>query len=377
MTATPDDVKRFRAFLQEEVDGIYTYQRLAALEAEPRLREVYERLATMEVRHLELWQTQLRNAGVDATPGRPSTKARFLMWVARRFGSGTVLPIIKAFERDATDMYTGDPIAEAAGLPADEAQHARIFSALGRSTSGVQGSLIGRIETRHRALGGGNALRAAVLGANDGLVSNLALIAGFAGAAPGQGAIVLAGMAGLVAGASSMALGEWISVTSSREAAEAQIAAEREELALDPDAERHELALIYQAKGLPRDAAERLAAVLMADPEGALGALAREELGIVPEDLGSPWTAATASFILFAFGAVIPLLPFLLMTGGPAIVLSAALSAIALFGTGAAITLLTGRSAWFGGMRQLVLGLLAAALTYVIGTLIGGVTGAL
>ena len=374
-TATHDDVKRFRAYLQEEVDGIYTYERLAALERDARLRDVYERLATMEVRHLELWQTQLRNAGVDATPGHPSTKARFLMWVARRFGIDTVLPIIKAFERDATDMYTGDPIAEGAGLPADEARHARVFSALASGADGAHGSLIGRIESRHRALGGGNALRAAVLGANDGLVSNLALIAGFAGAAPGHGAIILAGLAGLVAGASSMALGEWISVTSSREAAEAQIAAEREELALDPDAERDELVLIYQAKGLPRDAAERLAAVLMADSETALGTLAREELGIVPEDLGSPWAASIASFILFACGAVIPLLPFLVMVGVPAIALSAALSALALFGTGAAITLLTGRSAWFGGARQLVLGLLAATLTYGIGTLVGGVVG--
>jgi VIT1/CCC1 family predicted Fe2+/Mn2+ transporter len=330
----------------------------------------------MEERHLELWQTQLRNAGEDATPGKPTRKARFLMWVAGRFGIDTVLPIIKAFERDATDMYAGDVIAEGAGLPADEAQHARVFEALERgSQRGAQGSLIGRIESRHRALGGGNALRAAVLGANDGLVSNLALIAGFAGANPGQSAIILAGFAGLIAGAASMALGEWISVTSSREAAEAQIAEEREELALDPEAERDELALIYQAKGLPRDAAERLADVLISDPENALSALAREELGIVPEDLGSPWAAAIASFVLFAGGAFVPLLPFLFMTGVPAIALSASLSGLALFALGAAITLLTGRSAWFGGGRQFAFGLAAAAVTFGFGALIGGATG--
>ena len=373
---TPADIKRYRGYLQEEVDGIYTYEQLASLEEDEQLRDVYERLAKMEMRHLELWRTQLRNAGVEAMPGTPTRKARFIMWIAKRFGIETVLPIIKAFERDATDMYVGDVIAEDAGLPADEAQHARVFAALERgSTRGAQGSLFGRIENRHRSLGGGNALRAAVLGANDGLVSNLALIAGFAGAAPGQGAIILAGVAGLLAGASSMALGEWISVTSSREAGEAQIAAEREEMELDPQSEQDELALIYQAKGLPRDAAEHLAATLMADPEHALGALAREELGIVPEELGSPWAAAIASFILFAAGAIVPLLPFLFMVGLPAVVLSAVLSGLALFGTGAAITLLTGRSAVFGGGRQLVLGLVAAALTYVLGSLIAGVTG--
>jgi VIT1/CCC1 family predicted Fe2+/Mn2+ transporter len=373
-TATPD-AQRFRRYLNEEVDGLYIYQQLAQIEEEPQLRDVYRRLAETEERHLALWQEQLRLAGADDAPGQPSRRARFLMWVARKGGVDLVLPVIKAFEKDATDMYAGDVIAEAANLPADEAAHARIFDALSRQRSGVQGSIIGRVESRHRALGGGNALRAAVLGANDGLVSNLALVAGFAGAAPGQGPIILAGVAGLLAGASSMALGEWISVTSSREAAEAQIEAEREELRLDPAAEEEELALIYQAKGLPRPEAERLAHHIVSDPERALATLAREELGIVPEELGSPWIAAVVSFVLFAGGAIIPVIPFLFGAGVVAIALSATLSAIALFVVGAGITLLTGRSMLFGGVRQLVLGLLAAVLTFVIGWMIGGVTG--
>lgn len=250
-SATGTDVQRFRRYLNEEVDGLYIYQQLADIEDDPQLKDVYHRLAETETRHLRLWQEQLRNAGADDTAGRPSRRARFLMWLARKGGTNLVMPVIKAFESDATDMYAGELIAEAHGLPEDEAAHARIFDAMSKQRSGVRGSVIGRIETRHRALGGGNALRAAVLGANDGLVSNLALVAGFAGAATGQGAIILAGVAGLLAGASSMALGEWISVTSSREAAEAQIEAEREELARDPAAEEEELALIYQAKGLP------------------------------------------------------------------------------------------------------------------------------
>ncbi|MEI7926152.1 MAG: VIT1/CCC1 transporter family protein [Chloroflexota bacterium] len=373
--ATGTDVQRYRHYLNEEVDGLYIYEQLAEIEEEPQLKDVYHRLAETETRHLRLWQEQLRNAGEDDTPGEPSRRARFLMWVARKGGVDLVLPIIKAFENDATDMYAGDLIAEAAKLPEDEAAHARIFDALSKQRAGVQGSVIGRVESRHRALGGGNALRAAVLGANDGLVSNLALVAGFAGAAPGQGAIILAGVAGLLAGASSMALGEWISVTSSREAAEAQIAQEREELRLDPAAEEEELALIYQAKGLPRPEAERLAHLIISDSERALSTLAREELGIVPEELGSPMVAALVSFVLFSIGAIIPVIPFLFGAGWLAVGLSALFSAAGLFVVGAGITLLTGRHMVYGGVRQLVLGLLAAVGTYAIGAAIGGATG--
>ena len=376
--ATAAEVEKFRSFLAEEVDGLYIYEQLADVESDATLKDVYLRLAKTEVRHLELWREQLRLAGVDDTPPGPSRRARLLMWIAGRFGPDLVLPIIKSFERSATDMYTGNAIAEREGLPHDESSHARVFDALSGSRSGgrgVAGSVIGRVETRHRALGGGNALRAAVLGANDGLVSNLALIAGFAGAGPGRSAILLAGVAGLLAGASSMALGEWISVTSSREAAEAQIESEREELRLDPEAERDELALIYQAKGLPQAEAEALANVLLKDPQHALATLAREELGIVPEELGSPWSAATASFILFAIGAIIPVTPFFFGEGGPYVAASAIASGVGLFALGAGITLLTGRSLWRSGLRQVVLGLAAAALTYVVGSVVGGITG--
>ena len=372
---TQTDAARYRGYLNEEVDGLYIYQQLAEIETDEQLRDVYRRLAETEKRHLVLWQQQLRLAGKDDAAHSPSRRARLLMWVARKGGVDLVLPVIKAFENDATDMYAGDLIAEAERLPQDEAAHARIFAALSRSRTGAQGSVFGRIETRHRALGGGNALRAAVLGANDGLVSNLALIAGFAGAAPGQGAIILAGVAGLLAGAASMALGEWISVTSSREAAEAQIEEERAELLLDPDAEAEELALIYQAKGLPRADAERLAKLLVADPDRALATLALEELGIVPENLGSPWTAALASFVLFSIGAIIPVVPFFFGAGVLAIGLSALASALGLFVVGAGITLLTGRNMVYGGVRQLTLGLLAAVITFAIGSVIGDVTG--
>jgi VIT1/CCC1 family predicted Fe2+/Mn2+ transporter len=372
--ATPAEIARYRGFLQDEVDGAYYYETLASVEADPQLSGIYARMATMERRHLEVWRRELAAAGVPAPRERPSRRARVLMWLARRFGPDTVLPVLKAMETGADQAYKTDALAVAERLPEDERLHARLSSALG-DTRGVPGSAIGRIESRHRALGGGNALRASVLGANDGLTSNLALVMGVAGASPGHATVVLAGVAGLLAGAFSMALGEWISVTSSREAAEAQLAAEAEEIERAPEEEQEELALIYQAKGLPEAQATALAASIMADRSAALATLAREELGLVPEELGSPWTAALASFVLFAIGAVLPVLPFFVASGGAAVAASAVLAGLGLFALGAAITLLTGRSAWYAGARQLVLGLVVAAITFGIGSLVGGVAG--
>lgn len=373
--ATQADIERYKTYLQEEIDGIYIYETLASLERDETLRSVYTKMIATEKKHLELWREQLRQADIEVTSNAPSRRARFLMWIAARFGSDTVLPLIKKFEFGARDMYLGDPTAEAAGLPEDEASHARVFGALAETSGGVTGSTIGRLEFRHRTLGGGNALRAAVLGANDGLVSNLALVMGFAGAAPGQATVILAGIAGLVAGAFSMALGEWASVTSSREAAEAQIALEREEIELMPEAEQEELALIYQAKGLPEPEAQSLAEKIMTNPETALNTLAHEELGLVPEELGSPWAAAIASFSLFSAGASLPVIPFLLSGNAAAVVASAAVSAVGLFMLGSGITLFTGRNVWYSGGRQVVLGLAAAAVTFGIGTLVGNVAG--
>lgn len=372
---TTDDVKRYRKFQQGEVDGIHYYMTLADLEEDQQLATVYRDMAKMEQRHLAVWEAELERAGVVAPRPTPTRKARALMWMARRFGTDTVLPILKANEVGADNVYATEPIALAAQLPGDERTHARVVAALGGPNGGLSGSAIGRIESRHRSLGGGNALRAAVLGGNDGLTSNLALVFGVAGANPGNDTVILAGVAGLLAGAFSMALGEWISVMSAREAAEAQIAAEREEIELMPDAERDELALIYRAKGVPEQQARELAEHVMADRESALSVLAKEELGIVPEDLGSPWTAAIASFILFAIGAVLPVLPFFFASGLVGILWSAVLAGIGLFLVGSTITLLTGRNPWYAGFRQLVLGLVVAGITYGIGALVGGVTG--
>jgi VIT1/CCC1 family predicted Fe2+/Mn2+ transporter len=225
--------------------------------------------------------------------------------------------------------------------------------------------------SRHRGMGTSGNLRAAVFGINDGLMSNLSLILGVAGASSNSSIILLSGVAGLLAGAFSMAAGEFVSVRSQREMFEYQIGLERRELEQYPEEEAGELALIYAAKGMPKAQALELARKIIADPEKALDTLAREELGLNPEDLGSPWGAAWSSFASFAIGAVIPLLPFLLYTGTSALYGSIALTAVSLFGVGAVISLFTGRNALRDGLRMLVIGAAAGGVTFMVGRLMG------
>ncbi|HXC51718.1 MAG TPA: VIT1/CCC1 transporter family protein [Candidatus Limnocylindrales bacterium] len=232
---------------------------------------------------------------------------------------------------------------------------------------------VSEVGGRHQSLAGGN-LRAAVFGVNDGLVSNACLILGVSGAAPDSSAVVLAGTAGLLAGAFSMAAGEYVSVRSQRELFEYQIGQERDELEMYPEEEAEELALIYGARGVPVDKARELAHVLIKDPQTALDALAREELGLNPDDLGSPIGAAMASFVAFSCGALLPLLPFLPFVAGhvaSALRISIAASAVALFGIGATLSLFSGRGAITGGIRMLAIGMCAGAATWGIGRMLG------
>jgi VIT1/CCC1 family predicted Fe2+/Mn2+ transporter len=303
-------------------------------------------------------------------------RTRALAWLARRAGTGFVVPTIHAMEQADAGSYDAQPEAAGTPLPSEERSHARLLRTIGRGRrGGMQGPGLARLEGRHRAASG-NSLRAAVLGANDGLVSNFSLVMGVAGAQLDNTQILITGLAGLAAGAGSMAMGEWISVMNARELFGRQIGIEREELETIPDEEREELALIYEAKGLDPAQAGALADRLIASPEHALDTLAREELGIDPQELGGSATVAAAtSFVLFAIGAIIPILPFIVMTGTAAAVASAAVSTLGLFGIGALITLMTGRGVLFSGARQVLIGLAAAGLTFGIGALIGGVVG--
>ncbi|MEO6189480.1 MAG: VIT1/CCC1 transporter family protein [Saprospiraceae bacterium] len=230
---------------------------------------------------------------------------------------------------------------------------------------------IARFERRHRSIGG-NALRAAVLGGNDGLISNFSLIMGVAGATGGKQEILLAGIAGLLAGALSMAMGEWISVKSSQELYENQMNLEMEELENNPEGEEKELALIYMTKGINEEQAKKMAKDIISNKEQAHEILVREELGINVEDLkGSAMEAALSSFGMFAVGATIPLIPFFFVPGKSAILLSILFSTIGLFLIGASITLFTGKNVWYSGARQIMFGLAAASITYLIGSWIG------
>jgi VIT1/CCC1 family predicted Fe2+/Mn2+ transporter len=240
-----------------------------------------------------------------------------------------------------------------------------------REPGGHAAPVAGGTEHRHRGLGGGGNLRAAVFGINDGLVSNASLIFGMAGATADAKVVLLTGIAGLTAGAFAMAAGEFVSVRSQRELFEYQISLERDELKEYPDAEAQELALIYKAKGLSGGEAQRVAKKLVADPEHALDTLAREELGLNPDELGSPWGAAVSSLLSFALGAAIPLLPFIFHAGASSLLITAALTAVALFVVGATLSLFTGRGAIISGVRMLVLGGLAAIVTFGVGKLFG------
>jgi VIT1/CCC1 family predicted Fe2+/Mn2+ transporter len=365
------DLRRYRANLQGEVDGAALYKAMAEAEPDPHLSEVYRRLSAVEEAHGEFWRRRLENAGAAPTPFRPTVRARLLGFLALRFGASFVLPSIAAAERRDSLVYDNQPEAVAAGLPNDERSHGRIVQAVEATSGGLTGAAIAGLEGRHRGVEG-NALRAAVLGANDGLVSNLSLVMGVAGAVGGGRTILLAGLAGLVAGACSMAMGEWLSVNSARELSERQIATEKDELEHAPEEEKEELILIYQAKGLPQDQARALAERLLSNEQTALDTLAREELGIDPQAPGgSPWQAAAASFLLFAAGAAFPVAPYVFLSGSAATAASLALSGAALAAIGVATSLFTGRGAIFSAARQVLIGYAAAAVTFGVGRLVG------
>ena len=297
------DARRYRRNRQDEIDGATVYEALADAEADANVAQVYRRLAAVERAHAEFWAKRL---GSDSDHARPSARAEILAFVGRRFGPSMILPTLARNEARDSAHYDDQPDAVAAGLPGDERSHARIVQAAAGQVGGLPGQALAQLEGRHRG-GGGNALRAAVLGANDGLVSNLSLVMGVAGAAADGKTILLTGLAGLVAGACSMAMGEWLSVNSAREMAQRQIKTEADELEAAPEMEKEELALIYQAKGLDEAAARTLADKLFESKDAALDTLAREELGVDPEGLGgSAWAAAASSFGLFATGAHLP-----------------------------------------------------------------------
>jgi VIT1/CCC1 family predicted Fe2+/Mn2+ transporter len=365
-TITADDIERYRANYIVEKDGIAMYRAMAAAEKDQKRAEIFEKLAQNEERHAQRWARLIETAGGHVPNHRPSARVRLLGWLARRFGTGRVIPIISSLEARDEAGYRQQPEAE--GLPAEERAHSRTLWAMSGGGGGVEA--IAGTERWHLMSRAGT-LRAGVFGINDGLVSNFSLVMGFAGAEAEPRYILLAGVAGLLAGSFSMAAGEYVSVRAQRELFEQQIAIEKEELEMSPKEEEEELALIYQAKGIPDDQARALARRIIANPKTAIDTLAREELGLDPTQLGSPWVAAGSSFLAFIIGAFVPVFPYLVTAGTTAWIASGLLSCLALFGVGALISIFTARGPILSGLRMLGIGLLASAITYSVGWLFG------
>ncbi|MET0920835.1 MAG: VIT1/CCC1 transporter family protein [Acidimicrobiia bacterium] len=356
---------RIQAMYADELAGGELYRGLAEYASEDR-RAVFLQLAESESRHAEHWARLLRAADVRVKPPRTPFRVRALCFLARRFGTEAVLPIMLRTEAAEADRYRDDDEATSA-MAQQEAAAGRTIAAM----QGIPaGGRIARSEGRHHA-GVGGMLRAAVFGVNDGLVSNFSLVMGVSGGTHDNSIVVLAGIAGLVAGAFSMASGEWISVRSQRELYENELRIESEELAAFPEEERDELELIYRAKGVTPEAAKALVATIMEKGDVALDTLAREELGLDPAKLGSPWVAAISSFLAFGLGALLPLIPFFFASGTTAIVVSAVLSLSALFAAGATTSVFTGRHAGRAGLRMALIGAAVAVVTYGIGSLVG------
>lgn len=358
-------VKRYREFHKMEVAAAWLYRELAKV-AGTRDATTLQRLADAEDEHARHWAAFLVKSGIDVPAfTRAPRRERTFAWIARRWGIDAVLPYLVRLEAADAGKYL--TVSEAPkSMSEDEVEHGRTLATLGKGSP----TRIADIEQRHR-VGSGGALRAATFGVNDGLVSNLALVMGVAGGTGDSQIVMLAGVAGLLAGAFSMGAGEWISVRSQAELYEREIEIEREELNVFPEEERDELAMIYKYKGLDQDAADRLADQIMERPETALDTLAREELGLDPNDLGSPWVAAFSSFFAFSFGALIPLAPFLFSQGNRALLLSAIASGLVLALVGLSISLLTGKSGLVSAARMVLVGGLAAAVTYAIGSAVG------
>jgi VIT1/CCC1 family predicted Fe2+/Mn2+ transporter len=336
---------------REEMQSAYLYRVLADYEEDTDKKKLFSSLRSAALEQVEIWREKIKKESGSETPDyRPSFRARVVARLIQWLGPRRILPVLAAMKVRGISVYRAGRVPTAHPMP----------------------TTIEEVGGRHQAIGKGGNLRAAVFGVNDGLVSNTSLILGVAGASSDTTMILLSGVAGLLAGAFSMAAGEYVSIRSQRDLFEYQIGLEREELALYPEEECEELALIYNARGLPMDQARKVASEMLRDPEHALDVLSREELGLNPDDLGSARGAALSSFLSFGLGALIPLMPFLLMRSAqtplPAAV---AASGVGLFVVGAGLSLFSGKGALWGGFRMLLIGGAAGLITYLIGSFLG------
>jgi vacuolar iron transporter family protein len=389
--------------LKLERDAIVLYDALAEIEKDPARAAAFRRIGETERRHADIWAARLTERGVALPPpSRPRLRVRFIIAVARRFGTRSVSDMVRALEGTEESLYQAQGLEgdEAlAAIAADEAANAEVWRRLDEERAAAPKSHSARVRARatvtepgrdgvaiakaatgavpivrserwHRA-GQSGTLRATIFGVSDGLVSNAALVMGVAGADPAPSVILLAGLAGLLAGGFSMAAGEWVSMQSQRELFERQIELERAELDEMPEEEEAELAAAYRSKGFSAEEADAIARRVFEDPQVALDTIVREELGLDPNQLGSPWGASIGSFIAFVIGAIIPVIPYIFLSGSAAFAISLGASLVAMFLVGAAVSLLTGKNPLFSGVRQVMLGGAAAGVTFLVGRLIG------
>ncbi len=340
--------------LEDEADAAFLYRELAAAETDAKRAGIYRELAGVEDRHVSMWQKLMVDNGHAVPPVRPSARAKTMAFLARRFGPGFLLPLLLEEEGREVKGYLDLHRASPAGAMADTALTLAQESAHhAESLASISG---GAREPWHKT-GAGGLLRNLVYGFNDGLTANFGLVAGMIGAqgnlAISGHAIIVAGVAGAVADALSMGASGYLAAKSEREVQDYEIAMEKEELRLMPDLEREELALIYQAKGIPKEESERLAGQVMADPARALQEKVREELGF-GEPSTTPFREAWITGSATAVGAFIPVAPFLFSSGPWAIWTSFALSMATHFGVGAARSFFTGRGVVRSGMDMFV-----------------------
>jgi vacuolar iron transporter family protein len=339
-----------------EKESAWLYRQVAAAEPDPAKSELFLKLAAAAEEQAVKWQRAAAREAADVPKERvfvPALRARIVARLLRRFDPRSLRAVLAAMKLRGLSVYSAPQAIAGHPMPTSLAQ----------------------VGARHRSMLGGS-LRAGVFGVNDGLVSNVSLVLGVAGAGAAGRYVLTAGVAGLLAGALSMAAGEYVSVRSQREMYEYQIALEREELAEYPEEEAEELALIYQARGVDLEQARAMSRSLLSRPREALDVLAREELGLNPDDLGSPWQAAASSFVAFAVGAVVPLLPFFVGVDAlRATIAAALLTLVALFAVGLALSLFTGRDALRGALRMVAIGGGAGSVSFLVGRALGVAIG--
>ena len=362
------DVATLRHHLQDEADAAFLYREMAGAEPDAHRAGIYRRLAAVEDRHVALWREHLAGMGHDGPVPGPTAKARFMAWLARRSGGRLLLPLLLQEEGREVKAYLG--LSREAAQP-DTRDTALVLARESQAHAEELGRLAGTSGEPWHRTGAGGVLRNVVYGFNDGLTANFGLVAGMIGAQGGgvevgRHAMLVAGLAGVVADALSMGASGYLAAKSEREVHEHEIALEREELRLMPEVEREELALIYEAKGMPAADAAAIAERVMQDPERALEEKVREELKI-GEATSSPMREAWLTGSATAVGALIPVFPFLVLPGRAAIWTSFAVAMASHFGVGAARSVFTGRGAWRSGLDMFVVGLGVAAVGYLVG----------